>query len=647
MQFEEGTVTLPKWLLRLRAVMSVAVAVVCVAFALFHFIDATKGLGSFELLTGHLMFAFLVTFFMVPAVKNPKSKGVALVDVTASILLALLSIFSMLYSLYYHLYLARWHPGRITHVDIVVGILMVFLTLEATRRHHGMMMPVIALFSIAYAFVGRYLPTDLLSHRGFDFERVFTFIGPNTTEGILGVPLSASATYVAMFLFFSTFLSTSGLGDLFSDIAFKLTGRFRGGPAKSSVIASCLFGMISGSAVANVMVDGWLTIGLMKKVGYKPHFAGAVEAVASTGGQFMPPVMGAAAFIMAELLGISYAKVCLVAFIPAFLYYWGLLWAVDFQAVRLGLKGLDKAELPPANKIWSNIYMILPVLLLIYLLIYLDWSPGKAAFWSIVCIWITSMIKSSTRMGPRKLMKTVTDGARSVADIATICACAGIIVGVFGMTGLGLRLSSVLVYISHNSLPLLAFLTMIVALILGMGVTTSAVYIILATLVAPAMVSLGVNPMAAHLFVLYFGCISVITPPVAVAAYAAAGIAGSDPWKTGWVATRLAIAGYIIPFIFIYDNGMIGLGRPIDVILTVIEGLIAVFLLAAGSEGYLLRRAGLWQRVSLIAGAILIIVPNQLASIIGFILAGLVVFAQLVTNRKKKNELFYKTTSIS
>ena len=400
-------------------------------------------------------------------------------------------------------------------------------------------------------------------------------------------------------------------------------------------MSSSLFGTISGSAVANVMVDGWLTIPLMKRIGFKPHVAAAIEAVSSTGGQIMPPVMGAAAFVMAEMLGIPYIKVCVAAAIPALLYYIALYFMIDFEALKLKLKGLPQDELPNARKVFASgfIYLI-PIAVLLYFMTVQMYTPLRSAVYAMIATVLVSFFKRATRMGPVKILKPLEKGAKSSLEVALACACAGIIVGVFNLTGLGMSFSSMLIDVSRGHLLALLFLTMVSSLILGMGLPTTACYIILAVLVAPAMVQMGVLPIAAHMFVFYFGCISAVTPPVALAAYAGAGLANAPPAKTGYAASKLAMAGFILPYMFVYGPELLMIGKMSDIILATATSILGVFLLAASIQGYLIRQANFLERVVLFAAALLLIKPGLYTDLLG--LAGflLVLGIQILRGRR-------------
>lgn len=393
-----------------------------------------------------------------------------------------------------------------------------------------------------------------------------------------------------------------------------------------AVICSMLFGSISGSAVANVTTTGTFTIPLMKRLGYTPVFAGAVEAAASTGGQLMPPIMGAAAFLMAEVLGKPYAEIMLAAIIPGLLYYLSVYFVIDLEAAKIGLKGLERKALPKVGKVMKEgWYKLAPLVFLLYMLVYLGTSPMRAALWATLATVPISFLNPIERMGPKRILKALEAGGRGVLTVAMATACAGMIIGAFAITGLGAKLSTIIIAVSEGKVLVILLLTAICSIILGMGLPTVAAYIVLAVLVAPALSNLGVPPLAAHMFIFYFGIISNVTPPVALAAYAASAISGASAMSTGWVATRLAIAGFLIPFVMIYDPSILLLGSPVNIIITSVTTLLGLFAMATGTEGYILGKCQAWERVLLMIAGISLIVPNLLVSLCGFVvLAGLI-----------------------
>jgi len=470
----------------------------------------------------------------------------------------------------------QWTYGStVLPLDVFFSILLMISLLELVRRSFGWAMPLTALFFLAYAFFGHLLPPEYFGHTGLKMKNVIGFmLGP---MAIFGTVMSAMVQIIFLFMMFSTFLQMSGAGDFFANLASSVAGHFRGGPAKISVFSSSLFGTISGSSVANVAVDGGITIPLMIKTGFKPAFAAAVEATASTGGQIMPPVMGAGAFIMAELLGIPYAEVIIAAAIPAILYYLGLYCMVDLYAVREGLLGLPREQLGrPLQALKEGWHLLIPVVILLYQLIIIGSSISRAGLLSIASIIIVSWFRKKTRLGPHRMIEAMREGALSTVGIASICACAGIIIGVVSVTGLGIKFGSAVLALSGGNLFIILILTAVICLILGMGLPTTASYIIAASVGVPAMIRLGVSPIAAHLFVFYFACISAITPPVCAAVYTACGFSGTDVMKTGRIATLLGISGYIAPFIFVYHPVLLMKGGFFDIVYQFVMASIGV-----------------------------------------------------------------------
>ncbi len=497
--------------------------------------------------------------------------------------------------------------------DVILGTALVVIVLEAARRSTGSAVPLIALFFIAYALFGPYLP-EAVSHRGYSLNRLSTYLSLST-DGIFGVPLGVSANFILLFILYGALLRKTGAGQFFTDIAFALTGWTRGGPAKAAVVSSTFFGMISGSSVANTVTTGSFTIPLMKRTGYPGHFAAGVEASSSTMGQIMPPIMGAAAFIMAEFLGISYFRVCVAAVIPAILAFFSTFMQVHFRAVALGLSGLPRQELPSIrvslSRGWHHLFSI--VLLVAFLM--QDYSPERAVFWAILATLASSLLMGLMRREPLRALlgRTVeglAEGAVGAVEVAAACAAAGIIIGSITMTGLGIKFSSLVIDASMGHLALALPFTMLACLFLGMGVPTTAQYVIISSLVAPALVQMGVEAIAAHLFILYFGTRADITPPVALAAYAGAGIAGSDPWKTGLSAFQLGIAGFIIPFMFVFARELLFLGSLHGILLALFSAVLGVTCLAAAVQRCLRVRCTWPETIVLYVVAFLLIQPG-------------------------------------
>ena len=512
-------------------------------------------------------------------------------------------------------------------MDYAVGVILVLLLLEACRRTVGYSLTMVGVCFVVYAFWGSYLP-GLLGHRGLSLEG-FIDLQAFSNNGVYGLPLGVSAELVFYFILFGTFLEKSGGGALFSDLGMLLTRKFRGGAAKMSVVSSALYGTISGSAVANVVVTGMFTIPLMKRTGFRPSFAGAVEAVASTGGQIMPPIMGAAAFILAQILGVSYWKVALAAVIPALLYYIALYAAIDFKAMQDGLLGVSKEELPDVRTgILKRIHLLFPLLLIVYYIVSFTVTPVTAAVRAIAAVVIVSFLRRATWMGPGKIFEAMEKAAREAVTVAIPCAVAGLIIGVVIYTGLGLKLTDILISFSGGKLYLALILVMLAVIILGMGMPTSAAYLIAAILLAPLLIKLGVNPLAAHMFIFYFAVISMITPPVALASFAAASLADSDLWETGLQAFKMAIPGFLIPYVIVYNPGLILEGPLWDIVWGTFTTLIGVIALAGAVIGFFFRTAKSWERLALLIGAIFLIVPEIITDFLGLALVGGVVFVQ-------------------
>lgn len=593
-----------------------AVSLVAILLSVYLFVANYFGnVPSTQLRSAALGLSTFLVFMLYPAsAKAGKKKGAGPVDV----LLAVLSAASILY-LFVNYNAIATRGGFGTTTDQIVGAVAMVLLLEAGRRIVGKELSILAIVFMLYAYLGPYLP-GFLMHRGYPITRLIDHMYISS-EGIFGIPLGVAATYIFLFILFGSFLQETGLGEMFTNLAIALAGSSPGGPAKVAVVASGLLGMINGSAAANVVTTGTFTIPLMKSVGYKPFFAGAVEAVASTGGQIMPPVMGAAAFIMAEFLGVPYGKVMISAAIPAFLYYLAVFVMVHLEARRLGLEGLPKEKLPDAGKILRQRgHLLLPIVLLMYLLIK-GYTPIFAANYSIFALIIVSFLRKETRLTRKAFLKALEGAARGSLSVTIACGVVGFVVGVISLTGLGLMAANYIVELAGGVLFFTLLLTMVASIILGMGLPTSACYIVTATVAVPALIKLGVTAMAAHMFAFYFGCLSAITPPVALAAYAGAGIAGANPAKVGWTATRLGIAGFLIPFIFVYSPVLLlEDAHVLQVIWALITASVGVVSLAGSVIGFLNGSLDRMQRVLLFAAALLLIDPGLITDAAGIVL---------------------------
>jgi len=609
---------------QLATLTSKLVAFVAVAMSLYHLY--TGGFGPPEAFLHrsiHLLFTLVLIFSTRSLTEKPWGRRVRWTDAIL-IVLCLLSVGYLF--LNYEYVITRYpyiHP--LNPSDMVFGIILTLLLMEGARRVIGPALPLTALVFLAYAYAGPWLP-GIFRHSGFSTEAIVDQLYL-TTEGIFGIPLGVSATYVILFIIFGTFLEKTGTGQLFMDFASALTGWTRGGPGKVSCISSALFGTISGSAVANVMVDGWLTIPLMKRTGFKPPFACAVEAAASTGGQIMPPVMGAAAFVMAEFTGIPYITICLHAMIPALLYYFTLFMSIHFEAGRMGLKGIPREELPRLREVLgARGHMFLPLGIIVYMMIK-GYTPMYACIVSTISVIVLSFLRKETRMGWGTLLKALEEGARNTVVVAAACACAGIVIGVINLTGLGLKFTSFVLSMAGESLILALILTMIAGIVLGMGMPTTPAYIVQAALLIPALIKLGVHTVAAHMFVFYFSTISAITPPVAMAVYAAAGIGGAKLWPTGLWALRIAATGFIVPFMFVFGPSLLFVGSSFEILTTVASASLGVVALSSGMMGWMGREVGMWQRLILVAASLLLIKPGLATDALGL---GLLIFIYLV-----------------
>ncbi len=596
----------------LQGFVSKIVTATAVIMSLFHLYMAGIGtMPSNQQRMIHLGLSMVIIFLSYSFGKKSSQKSASVMDF-------ILAIASLAVNMYIFMNIdgISARAGLVSQMDIVMGAITIVLVLEAARRCVGYELSALAVIFMAYAYLGPYLPGPLM-HRGYSFQRLVDHMYISA-EGIYGIALGVSSTYIFLFILFGAFLGETGLSKFFTNVSMALAGDKPGGPAKVAIIASGLLGMINGSAAANVVTTGAFTIPLMKSIGYRAHFAGAVEAVASTGGQIMPPVMGAAAFIMAEFLGISYKQVCITALIPSILYYLALWANVHLEALKLGLKGVCKEQLPDARQEFKESgHLLIPIVLLIYLL-FADYTPSFACFYSIIALVICSFFRKHTRMNLLSLVKSLDVGARGAVGVAIACAVVGLIVGVVSITGLGLQLANMILVLADGKLVPTLVLTMVACMILGMGMPTSAAYIVAGTVAAPAMVKLGVDPVLAHMFVLYFAVLSAITPPVALAAYAGAGIAGADPAKVGWTAVRLGLAGFIVPFMFIFSPGLAFQSDSYLLIFrNFVTATVGIICLAGALQGYLITYTHMFVRLILFASALLLIDGGWVTDVIG------------------------------
>jgi TRAP transporter 4TM/12TM fusion protein len=529
-------------------------------------------------------------------------------------------------------------PSNFETVMYIIGVLIV---LEASRRSLGLAMPIIAIIALMYAVYGPYVP-GMFKHKGLALTYLTSFIY-STSEGIFGMALGVSATYIIIFVLFGSFMAHSGAGQLFIDLSVYGLGRQRSGPARATIVSNALMGIISGSPVANVVTTGSFTVPLLERSKYPSIRGAAILAVAATGAMFTPPIMGAGAFLIADSLGVDYGKVVLAAIIPALLFYISLIVYSDIGAIKVGLVGLKKDELPDIKTaLKSKGQLLLPIIILVAFIVY-GWSPIKSAFWCIILIIALASLRKETRLNIKSMLDALSEGSKSAISIAAACACAGIIVGVISATGLGVKFTSLLMMVAQNNIFFALVLTAIAAIIMGMGVPPTAVYIIVAALTAPALISMGIEPMAAHFFIFFYSCIGGITPPVALTAYASAAIANTNPFKTGWSAFRMGLVAYIVPFIFAYNPVILFQGSfgSREAVISVITACIGVVFMSYAVEGYMRAPLNWFYRILFLGGAISMMVPGTTSDIAGIAIIILGLFAsrnsQRISASKAKN----------
>jgi TRAP transporter 4TM/12TM fusion protein len=594
------------------------------------------GMSLFQLYTGYFQFTamnqrvphvalgFILIFLMYPMRKSGRRDRLSLDSVTAAAIIFVSGIY-VLFSWFKKMGAMGLEPPL--H-ELIIGGIFIILLIEGTRRALGWAFPMVAVLVLIYARFGEIMPGPF-GHKNYGTERIIDTMFM-TADGVFGMLAGISATFVFLFILFGALLREAGGGEFFINFAYGICGKFRGGPAKVAVVASSLFGMLSGSGTANVAGTGQITIPLMKRTGYPPYFAGAVEAVSSAGGLLMPPIMGSAVFVMMEITGVNYLVIIKASILMAVLYFLGLFLMVDIEAQKIGLVGLDKKEIPPLKKtLKEGWHFFIPLLVLIYFLGIERSSVTRAALWANVSIPIIAMMRKHTRMSFSKLLTGLEKGALTAAPVVAILSLGGIVVGMITLTGLGLMMSSILIELSHGSLFLLLLMTMVASIILGMGVPPVAAYIILAILVVPALIKIGVYPLAAHLFVFYFGTIAGVTPPMAPDAFVAAGIADSPMMKTALTACRLAIVIFILPYIFVYNNALLMVGDFWQIIHVSITALLGVYALSAAVQNFLGKKLPLLLRIVLFGTALSLIIPGYKTDLLGIILLFSIIFYQI------------------
>ena len=629
------------------------IAALAIAYAVFHLYITFNPMPALLQRAIHVGVGFGLIFLIYPATKKESRLKVAWYDWVWF----LLSLSGVGYLLIEYQDIVTVRGGIPNQLDIIFSIITVLCVLEGTRRITGFILPLFALIFLAYPFISHmgFMPDRLLT-RPYDMGDIFGQLFLKT-EGLYSTAIGASVTFIFLFILFGAFLSRSGMGQLFNDLALALAGHKQGGPAKVAVISSGFMGSINGAAVANVVGTGAFTIPLMKKVGYHKNFAGAVEASASVGGQVLPPIMGASAFIMAETTGVKYSTIALAALLPAILYYLGVIAQVHFRAGRRDLKGIAKESLPRLKEVMkARGHMLLPIVFLVFLLAK-SVPVGFAAAYTIGFTVVMSMLRPETRMSFSDILGALADGSRQSLAVMAACAVVGIIIGVVSLTSFGSVMTSSIVTLGAGSLFLTLILTMLASMVLGMGLPSIPAYIITATMAAPALAGFDVPILAAHMFVFYFGIFANITPPVCLAAFAGAGIAGGDPMKTGFQSLRLALAGFIVPFMFIYNPTMlmidpVGLAVTakefplppiIDIITVVFTSVTGVIGLSAAVEGYFKGSMNAITRVVLAIGALLLIYPELITDVVGGIIV-LSIFALNMKANKSNNKPVQVTT---
>jgi len=616
---------------RITKMLQIITLITAVAFALFQIMIVLKPIGAMALRSLHLAFVLFLVFLVNGILKKESPTKT---DYLYNIGFAVFSVIACLYIYLNSHELNTVRLGLYTGNDLLFGLLIIIAVMAATWKIYGKSITLIVIAALLYLLLGNHLP-EFIGHTGITYQRAISNLSL-FTEGIFGAPIGAAASVVAAFIIFASFIEASGGAELFMDIAVSFFGRFAGGAAKIAVVASSLFGMISGSAAANTAGTGMITIPLMKKSGFEARVAGAVEASASTGGQLMPPIMGSAAFLIAEILSVSYFEVMIAAIAPAVIFYVAIFMGVHFYSKKNNITGIESTKNKATQMLRQKGHLLIPLFFLLVLIGYSKMTPQMAALLASISVVLVSFIRKETRFNLRMIKDALYNGAMGILEISVICAAAGIILGVFNVTGLGLKMSSAIISLSGGSLLGLMVLAMIASLILGMGLPTVAAYIILAILVAPAMITMGVLPMAAHLFVFYFGILSVITPPVAIAAYVGAGIAGSDPFKVGLTACGLAFPAFVIPYVFVYQPALLLIG-PLPLILQVCATTsFSAVLFAAFFQGFIFTKLFKYERIVFFVSAILLVIPESNTDIIGLAIAALLLVKIYVRSKKER-----------
>lgn len=614
--------------------------VLCLGFTVYHLAYAS-GIRLLQMVNIkhhaiHVGLILVLGFALYPMFKKSSRKKIAWYDWIFIVLCAVMPVYVFVR---YPAFISTGFSGE--SIDIIMGTLLIVLVMECSRRISGPALTILSAVFLVYALLGRSFP-GIFRHRGYTWHRVVTYL---TTDiyGIYGTSIKVSATYIVLFIIFGDVMNKCGMGQFFNDIANALAGHTKGGPAKVAVLASGFLGSINGSAVANVVTTGTFTIPLMKKTGYSKEFAGAVEATASVGGQLLPPIMGAAAFVMAETLGVKYGVIIRAALLPALIYYLGIILQVQMRAEKDGLSGLPKDQMPKVAEVMkARGHLLIPIVFLLYMLIFSGKTVIFSAFWTIIVTIIVAELRPVSRMSFKDIGDAFVSGAKSTVSVAIACACVGIIVGVCGLTGFALNVAHAIISIGQHAIPgsaaaslfLTLLFTMVTCMILGMGLPSIPSYLITATIAAPALVELGQAEIAAHMFCFYFAMFANLTPPVALAAFAAAGLSGGNPMKTGWQSVKLALAGFIVPFMFMYNPQLLLENVTVlSGIQVVVTSCIGVLLIAAAVEGYLRGRLNGMLRLIAALGALLLIDGGGATDLLGFLCLAVIVGFQMVKIR--------------
>ena len=604
--------------------------VIGVAMTLFHIVALVfYPLPASVFRTIHLMFVLLLIFLRMP--KPGEWKGAFL----GNAVFIILSIAAVGYAFFELENILTRGGIWTTNTDIVLGFVAILVVLEAARRSNGLALPLIAVFFILYALFGNHIP-GMLGHKGYSIKRIITTL--YTYEGIFGTALATAATFVSMFIIFGEVLDTTGAGNVFLELSKSVAGGLRGGPAKIGVIACALFGTISGSAVACVAATGAIIVPLMIKMKYDKVFAAAAISSAAIGGQIMPPVMAAGAFLMAEFLGVPYFEIMKAATIPALMYFLTIWISIDSNAGKMGLVGLSRDEMPRFSSVFKKDWpLLLPVVLLIVLLVVFKYSAIMCAFYAIVAGFVVCMIDSRRRLSLKEILNTMAAAAKGIAPTACACACAGIVIGVIGLTGLGLKISTIIISFSGGYVLLALILSMVTAILFGMGLPTTVSYLLCVAVLSPALINMGVLPMAAHMFIFYFACLSGITPPVALAAYTASGIAGTSPLKTASEGTKLAVIAFFVPYMFVFNKAFLMQGSILEILWASAVGIATCFAIAGFMQGWLVMRLNLLMRAAFLFISAFLMIQHKVLDVVGLAsFAAAVFFLKLKANKERR-----------